>query len=437
MTSRSDSSAGLPPASDRLDFPLIRLSLVLMFAAIVALLDTTVVNVAIDSLAAEFSVPLSTIQWVSTGYLLAVAVAIPIAGWAIDRFGGRRVWLFATSAFLLGSLLAGLSWNAESLIAFRIFQGLGGGMIEPVVLASVAMAAGPNRIGRMMSIMLIPINLAPVIGPIVGGLIVDEVTWRWIFLVNIPVGIIALLLGLKYIPHDEPASPSSARLDLVGIALLPPGFAAIIFALTASAEHGGFANSTVLTTAAIGIALLAAYVVHALRTRETPLFDVRLFANRRFAISSLVLAIMGAIGFATIFLLPLYYQLVHGVSALRAGVLLAPFGIGMGVGMAVAGVYADRIPARRFGIAGALVTIVSSLLLALVERGVADEWIALFTLRARIRDGARRGTDDGQYLQGCEAGPGGAGDDRDVHRVPVGGLARGGAFGRRAPGAAR
>lgn len=364
---------------DRIDLPLVRLSLVLIFAAILALLDMTVVNVAIDHLAVEFDVSLATIQWLSTGYLLAVAVAIPIAGWAIDRFGGRKVWLTSTGAFLAGSLLAGLAWNAPSLIAFRVVQGLGGGMIEPVVMAMLVSAAGPKRIGRAMSLMLIPINLGPVIGPIVGGLIVDEVNWRWIFLVNLPLGIVALWLGRKYIPEDAPRDPQRSRFDLRGVLLLPPGFALVVYTLTASAEHGGMVNARSMLSLAAGALLLVVYVTHALRMTGTPLLDVRLFSNIPFVLTSLVLAMVASIGFATVFLLPLYYQQVHDATALEAGLLVAPFGVGAALGMAIAGRYGDRFPARGFGLAGGLLLFASSFGLAGVERDVSDASIGAFT----------------------------------------------------------
>jgi EmrB/QacA subfamily drug resistance transporter len=379
MTTQSSVALDQESTPDRIDFPLVRLSLVLVFAAIIALLDMTVVNVAIDQLAVEFEVSLATIQWVSTGYLLAVAVAIPIAGWAIDRFGGRKVWLSATTAFLAGSMLAGLAWNAPSLIVFRVLQGLGGGMIEPVVMAMLVSAVGPKRIGRAMSLMLIPINLGPVIGPIVGGLIVDEVNWRWIFLVNLPLGIVALWLGRKYIPEDAPRDPQRSRFDLRGVLLLPPGFALVVYALTASADHGSIVNAQSMLSLAVGILLLAAYVAHALRMTGTPLLDVRLFSNIPFVLACLGLAMVASIGFATVFLLPLYYQQVHGASALEAGLLVAPFGVGAALGMAIAGRYGDRFSARGFGVAGGLLLIVSSFGLAGVERDVSDAWIGAFT----------------------------------------------------------
>jgi MFS family permease len=227
--------------------------------------------------------------------------------------------------------------------------------------------------------MLIPVNLGSVIGPVVGGLIVDEVNWRWIFLVNLPLGIVALWLGKKYIPRDAPRDAGRSRLDLRGVLLLPPGFALVVYALTASVDRGGMLNTQSLLSLTGGLALLAAYVAHALRMTGTPLLDVRLFRNTPFLLATLVLAMVASIGFATVFLLPLYYQQVHGAGALEAGLLVAPFGFGAALGMGIAGRYGDRYSARRFGVAGSLLLIVSSFGLALVERGIPDGWIGTFT----------------------------------------------------------
>lgn len=372
---------GLAPGPpDRLDLPLVRLAIVLLLGAIIALLDTTVVNVAIESLAVEFDVSLATIQWVSTGYLIAVAIAIPVAGWAIDRFGGKRVWLAALGSFLLGSLLAGSAWNAESLIAFRVFQGLGGGMIEPVVMAMVARAAGPNRIDRAMSLILVPINLGPILGPVIGGLIVDRVDWRWIFLVNLPIGLITLALGLRYVPNDVPATATRERFDLTGVLLLSPGFATLIYALTAAGDGNGPGSAAVIASGSLGIGLLALYTVHALRMRGTPLLDVRLLANRQFSLAIVVMALIGVVGFSTLFLLPLYFQQVHNETGLRSGLLLTPMGIGISIGMVTVSMITRRLTMRSIVVPGAVLMLMSSIGLSLVSSGIGYGWIAGITL---------------------------------------------------------
>src|SRR3954463_9235844 len=166
---------------------------VVIVGVVMSILDTTIVNVALETLSRELDAPLNTIQWVSTGYLLALASVIPLTGWMSERFGAKRVWMSSVALFGLGSALCGLAWNAESLIFFRILQGFGGGMIMPVGMSVLTQVAGPHRVGRVMSVIGVPTLLGPILGPVIGGLIVSSVSWRWIFYVNIPIAVVALL----------------------------------------------------------------------------------------------------------------------------------------------------------------------------------------------------------------------------------------------------
>jgi len=156
-----------------------------VLGVIMSILDVTVVNVAINRLAAEFDSPLSTIQWVATGYTLALATVIPVTGWASSRFGTKRLYMISIALFVCGSALAGMAWSAESLIAFRVLQGLGGGMIMPAGMTILAQAAGPQRIGRVMSIVGVPMLLGPILGPIIGGWLIQVASWHWVFLKSV------------------------------------------------------------------------------------------------------------------------------------------------------------------------------------------------------------------------------------------------------------
>ncbi|MGH2931149.1 MAG: MFS transporter, partial [Solirubrobacteraceae bacterium] len=176
-----------------IDRALLAVGGVVILGAIMSILDVTVVNVAINKLAIAFSAPLSTIQWVATGYTLALAAVIPLSAWASDRFGAKRVYGIAIVLFVLGSAATGLAWSTGSLITFRILQGLGGGMIMPAGMTILTRAAGPQRLGRIMSIIGIPMLLGPILGPILGGFLVDQVSWRWIFYINVPIGIVAVI----------------------------------------------------------------------------------------------------------------------------------------------------------------------------------------------------------------------------------------------------
>src|SRR5918998_6927127 len=170
---------------------------VVVVGVIMSILDTMIVNVAHETVSRELDEPLETIQWVATGYLLAVATVIPLTGWMTERFGSRRIWMVSVALFGLGSALCGLAWSAESLITFRVLQGFGGGMIMPVGMALLAQTAGPGRVGRVMSVVGVPMLLGPILGPVLGGLIVDTISWRWIFYVNVPIVAVALVLAAR------------------------------------------------------------------------------------------------------------------------------------------------------------------------------------------------------------------------------------------------
>src|SRR3954468_10308202 len=177
-----------------LDRHVAAIAAVVVIGAIMSILDTTIVNIALDALARELHSSLDSVQWVATGYLLSLALVIPLTGWASERFGARRVWLVSVALFTLGSVACGFAWSLGSLIVFRVLQGAGGGMIMPVGMIMLAQAAGPQRMGRLMSVVGVPMLLAPVVGAAIGGLIVYVFSWRWIFFVNLPIGLIGLLL---------------------------------------------------------------------------------------------------------------------------------------------------------------------------------------------------------------------------------------------------
>jgi EmrB/QacA subfamily drug resistance transporter len=321
-----------------------------MLGAFTVQLDSTMTNVAVNTLLHQFDSTLSTIQWVGTGYLLAMITMIPLTGWAVERFGTKAMWTFSIAGFLVGSLLSGLAWSAGSLIAFRIVQGIGGGMLVPLAQTILAQAAGPDRLGRVMAAVGIPAMLGPILGPILGGLIVTDLTWRWIFFINVPLCLVALLLARRVMPNTKPSTP--ARLDALGLVLLPPGCAAIVFGLAQAGLHGRFTDRAVVIPIVAGLLLLAGFAVHALRTRTEPLIDLRLFRTRTFAVSSAVVFLSGLALFGAIILLPLYHQQVRGTSALRAGLLLAPQGAGMALALVIAGRLTDRIGPRPIVLTG-------------------------------------------------------------------------------------
>jgi len=329
---------------DKLDRALLATASVVVLGAIMSILDVTVVNVAINTLARDFQTTLTTIQWVATGYTLALATVIPLTAWGAERFGTKRLYLISITLFVLGSALAGTAWDATSLIVFRVLQGLGGGMIMPIGMMILTRAAGPSRVGRVMAVMGVPMLLGPVAGPILGGWLVDSYSWRWIFFINLPIGILAVILATRILPRD--ARGGKAKLDVLGLALLSPGLALLIYGLAETGAEGGFGHPKVLIPAIVGALLLVGFVLHALRV-EKPLINLRLYRNKVFAASNVTLVLMIIAVFGGMLLMPLYLQIVRGESALNTGLLLAPQGLGAMLAMPVAGQLADRTGVGR------------------------------------------------------------------------------------------
>jgi EmrB/QacA subfamily drug resistance transporter len=311
---------------------------VVLLGAVMSILDTTVVNVAIDHLAVAFHATLTTIQWTITGYTLALATVIPVTGWAADRFGTKRIYMWSLVLFTLGSALCGLAWSAGALIVFRVLQGIGGGMIMPSVMTIMTRKAGPHRMGRVMGILGVPMLLAPILGPILGGWLLDDVSWRAIFFINLPIGVVAFVLALIVLDKDQPQP--GHRLDWLGMALLSPGLAIFIFGLAESSTYG-FGSGRSWGPTLVGVLLVAAWFVHSWRTPD-PLIDLRTFAHTRAGAAAGTFMLFAISVFGSMLLVPLYYQSVRGASALDAGLLMAPGGVGAMILMPVAGRLTDR-----------------------------------------------------------------------------------------------
>src|SRR5580704_4505641 len=237
--------ASSPATAFRLTPELRRTSTVVVMGSIMSILDTTIVAVALATLGRDFHVSVTTIQWVATGYLLALAMVTPVSGWAVDRFGAKVIWMTSLGLFIVGSSLCGLAWSANSLIAFRVIQGIGGGMLLPVGQSILARAAGPRRMGRVMSIIGVPMVMGPVMGPVIGGLIVSNFSWRWIFYINVPIGIVTLILSSRWLPKFDSEERFPTPFDTIGFCLLSPGLAALLYALSEVGTTGSFTSPSV------------------------------------------------------------------------------------------------------------------------------------------------------------------------------------------------
>ena len=351
---------------------------VVVLGAIMSVLDTTIVNVALDRLSRDLHSPLSTIQWVSTGYLLSLAMVIPLAGWLTQRFGSKRVWMISVAVFAVGSALCGLAWSDGSLIFFRVLQGFGGGLIMPVGMSVLAQTAGPRHMGRVMSVIGVPMLLGPVLGPVIGGLIVDNAPWQWIFFVNVPIAAVALILAARLLKPDQ-GRAEVGRLDWLGVALLSPGLASLVFGLAETETSGGLGAPIASAPIAAGLMLIGLFVLHALRTPR-PLIDMRMFGSIGFSAAAATTFLLGAALFGAMLLLPLYFQVDRGESALSAGLLMAPQGIGAALVMPLSGRLTDRIGGGRVAMFGIGLMSLATIPLVSVAASTSYLWLALVLL---------------------------------------------------------
>src|SRR5271170_7832072 len=332
--------------------------LALITGGIAAILDSTMVTIALHTLVVSLHSTDGAVQWVTTGYLLAMAVAIPLTGWAESRWGGKRAWMAALVIFVLGSVLCALSWSDASLIGFRVMQGLGAGLIFPLMQTLGVKAAGGRASSTLIATVSLPLALGPILGPVIGGVILNWLSWRWLFLVNVPVIAAGLVLAWRLLPPDRPdPGAARARLDVTGLALLAPALAGILLGLSNLSEDGGIGHAGVLVPLLAGIALLGAFTARASRPGDWhPLVDVRLLRSRSLGTASAVLFTAGAAIYAGMFLLPLYYQQLHGEAVLDAGLLLIPQGLGSLAARFTVGKLVARLGARLVTVASFLLT---------------------------------------------------------------------------------
>ena len=357
MVSTSISEKQSTAPDDKLDRGVLVVAGVVVLGAIMSILDITVVSVALRTFQQEFDATSAQVAWTMTGYTLALASVIPMTGWAADRFGTKRLYLLAIVLFTAGSVLCASADTLSQLVAFRVVQGVGGGMLMPLGMTILTRAAGPERVGRVMAVLGIPMLLGPIFGPIVGGALIDSASWHWIFLINLPIGLAALVYAAIVLPKDS-VEPSES-FDWVGMLLLSPGLALFLYGVSTTPETGTLWDAEVLVPALLGTVLIVAFVPWALRRNNIhPLVQLRLFENRAMTVAVIAMSLFAMAFFGASLLFPLYFQQIRGEDALSAGLLLAPQGVGAMLTMPVAGVLADRIGPGKVVLTGmTLVTI--------------------------------------------------------------------------------
>ncbi|CAP54292.1 DHA2 family efflux MFS transporter permease subunit [Gluconacetobacter diazotrophicus] len=358
----------LPPA-DRLAPGAWRVVCVAAIGSFMAQLDATVVNVSLAPLAVELHAGLPAIQWVMSGYLLALALTLPLNGWLVDRIGARALYLWCFAAFTLSSGLCGLAWSAPSLVAFRVLQGMAGGLLAPMAQMMVARVAGRNM-AQVAGIAALPILLAPLLGPVAAGAILHFASWRWLFLVNLPVGGLALALAATVLPDDR-QDTRPRGLDLTGLALLSPGLVLFLYGSDHACTRTGGA------ALAVSVILFALYYRAARARGDAALIDLRLFGGRNFSAAIVALFMLNGISYAGQMLVPIYLVRACGLSPGQTGWLMAPLGLGMMCTYPFMGRLTKRFGIRRLAAGGALLALAGTLpLIVLARHGFAAAVLA-------------------------------------------------------------
>jgi EmrB/QacA subfamily drug resistance transporter len=381
--SRVADQADLPP-NYRLDRRVMIVAGVVVLGAVMSILDITVVAVAQRTFQNTFHKTQAQVAWTATGYTLALATVIPLTGWAADRFGSKRLYVLAIGMFTAGSALCSTAQSLEMLVTFRVLQGLGGGMLMPLGMTILTRAAGPERLGRVMAVLGVPMLLGPIFGPILGGWLIDVASWRWIFLINVPIGVVASIYAFLVLDRDE-VHPSE-RLDVVGMLLLSPGLALFLYGVSsipaAKQQHGTMFTANVVLTCVIGLALVGAFVWWALRRRNIhPLVQLRLFSNRHMTVAVITMALFAMSFFGASLLFTLYFQQVRGESPLSSGWLVAPQGFGAMLTMPIAGFLADKIGPGKVVLTGLVLdTIGMGMLIATDDQTSYGYLIASFAV---------------------------------------------------------
>src|SRR5215471_16590674 len=351
----------------------VRTALILVVGGLAVVFDTTIVSVALHTLSVELGTSVTAVQWVSTSYLLALGITVPLSAWGLARFGGKRLWLFALAVIL--------AWNVGSLIGWRVVQGIGGGLMLPLMTTLIFQAAGGKSLGRLVTYVALPALLGPILGPLIGGAILTHLSWRFMFWVNVPFCVIGILLAWRYLNIGAPARPGPAvgkpRLDVPGLLLIAPSISAVLLGLANAGTAAGFAHPDVIIPFVAGVTLLATFTGYALRNSH-PLVEVRLLARRPVASSSAVLFFSGFSLYGALLLMPLYYQDVRGTTALAAGVMLVPQGIGTLLSRTAVGPNIDRFGSRVIALAGFAIVAAATIPFALAGPHTSEWLLALW-----------------------------------------------------------
>ncbi|MCK9250861.1 MAG: multidrug efflux MFS transporter [Solirubrobacteraceae bacterium] len=351
--------------------PKFTVSVVFVAAMFMNILDATIVNTAIPTIGRDFDASIASTGAVASAYLVSIAVFIPASGWLGDRFGTRRVFLVALTIFTVASALCGIAGSLGQLVLFRVLQGIGGGMMTPVGMAMLFRVFPQEERVRASRILVVPTALAPALGPVVGGLIVDNLSWHWAFLVNVPVGVAMLLFGLRYLPVTEHAR--TGPFDVPGFLLAGAGLGALMFAVTEGPSRG-WGTPLIVWGGIVGIALLVALAAHELRTAH-PMLHLRLLRDRIFSSASIVILPATAGFLGLLYAFPLMQQEGLGRTATTSGLLTFPEAIGVMLGAQVVSRLYPIVGPRRIMAGASLVVGAMALILSTTDGGTSHAFV--------------------------------------------------------------
>ncbi len=346
-------------------------SAVYVGALFLSILDVTIVNVAIPTIGRDFHTSAASVDVVVIGFLVSLAVFIPASGWIGDRFGGKRTLLVAVAIFTVASAMCGVATSLGELVVFRVIQGVGGGMLTPVGMAMLYRTFPPAERIRLAGILMIPTALAPALGPVLGGLLVTDLSWRWVFFVNLPIGVAAVIFGALFV--TEQREPKPGRFDLWGFVLAGVGLGALMYGVSEGPSQG-WGSMPVLATVVVGGSLLAVMVRVEMSVAQ-PMVNLRLFHDRLFRASNIVVVVTMTGFFGVLYLVPLYYQDARGLSALNSGLSTFPEAIGVLIGAQTVSRYLyPTIGPRRLMAGGLLGVTVVTVAMAAASGPLTNLW---------------------------------------------------------------
>ena len=365
---------------------IIVIALILVLGAIAPMLDSTMTNVAVNTIMKDFGTDVGSIQWVSTGYVLALGIIVPIAGWAIEWFDGKKLYLYGLVLFLIGSVVAAISSSIGVLITGRVIQGLGSGIIIPLLTTLIVRSAGAENLGSVMSIVSIPAVLAPILGPTFGGFIVNSMDWHWIFYINVPIVIFSALLIIFALPNFEP-SKRGKKLDMTSIVFLGGSFTSFILGISKVSELVAGTSNKAILPLVISVLLMAGYVVYAFLKSNRALVSLKLFTIKNFSASTILLLMSGLTVNGVMFLLPLYLQNIRGLSVVWSGIYLISQGVGLLVSRSLVGKLTDKLGARIVVQVSVLIGLAGTLPFTLFTAATSSIWIILILFIRGIAQG--------------------------------------------------